>query len=205
MAIKVKITPAGVTEGPQEEGSINIKIVADQPDEPKPVTVEMVARRALNGDIMIFDHDLMDIVVSPQKNKLITFPKNLKQREVYPTQDRFYEFMAKKGVIERSSIQGGNVYSSLEAEIHESKIEGIDSVQTAIFMTSVFLEQEKPDIFARRDLKQDMLQHFADPDDENSTELGEIPQSDKKGSLDHTVRPYGYQYMYSVLRESEEK
>ena len=133
MAIKVKITPTGVTEGPQEEGSIKIKIVADPPDEPTPVTVEMVARRALNGDVMIFDHDLMDIVVSPEKKKLITFPKNLKQREVYPTQDRFYEFMAKKGIIERSSIQGGNVYSSLEAEIYESKIEGVDPIQAAIF------------------------------------------------------------------------
>ena len=205
MAIKVKITPAAADEGPQEEGSIKIKIVADPPEEPKPVTVEMVARRALNGDIMIFDHDLIDIIVSPEKKKLTTFPKNLKQREVYPTQDRFYEFMARKGVIERASVQGGNVYSSLEAEIYESKLEGVDPIQTAIFMTSVFLEQEKPDIFARRDLKQDMMQHFVDPDDEDSTELGEVPQSDKKGSLDHTVRPYGYQYMYSVLRESEEK
>jgi len=199
MPVKVKIVS---DDESQESGTVKIKIVKD---EPKPVTVELNARRSLNGDIMIFDHDLIDIVVSPNKNRIITFPKRLVEREAYPTQDRFYAFLIKKGVIELDSVQGGSIYSSLEAEIQESVLEGINSVQTALFVTSLFLEEERPDIQARQHFKRDMTLHMHDPDEENSTELGEVPHSDKKGSADPRVRPYGYQYMYSLLREREGK
>jgi hypothetical protein len=96
MAIKVKIIPTQ-TENTSPTTSVKIKIVKD---EPKPVTVEMNARRSLNGDIMIFDHDLIDIVISPKNNRITTFPKRLVEREAYPTQDRFYAFLVKKGVID---------------------------------------------------------------------------------------------------------
>lgn len=198
---KVKITST-VDEVSADSGLVRIKIVAE---EPEPVTIELVARRALNGDIMILDHDLVDIVVSPKNNKVLTFPKKLMEREVYPTQDRFYRFLRKKGVIDPSTVQAGNVFSSMEAKIYESALEGVDSIQSAIFVTSLFLEEEKPDILARQHLHHDMTTHLLDPDEEDSTELGEVPHADAKGSLDHRVRPYGYQYMYSVLRESEEE
>tara|TARA_B100001250_G_C19563986_1_gene684625 strand:- start:127 stop:726 length:600 start_codon:yes stop_codon:yes gene_type:complete len=199
MAIKLNIVP---TPGATDQNSINIKIVAE---EPEPVTIELLARRALNGDIMIFDHDLVDIVVSPKSKKVTTFPKRLVERETYPTQDKFYAFLRKKGIIDPSSIQSGNVFSSMEAKIYESALEGVDSIQSALFATSLFLEEEKPDIMARKHLQKDLAMHMLDPDEEYSTELGEVPQSDKKGSMDSRVRPYGYQYMYSILRESEEE
>ena len=57
-----------------------------------------------------------------------------------------------------------------------------------------------------REIYKDKLQNFfLDPNDEESTELGEVPHKEKKGSLDHQVRPYGYQYMYSILREMLER
>ena len=93
----------------------------------------------------------------------------------------------------------------MEAKIYESVLEGVDSIQSAIFATSLFLEEEKPDIMARKHLHHDMMTNLLDPDEENSTELGEVPHKEKKGSLDQQVRPYGYQYMYSILRESEEE
>lgn len=199
MAIKVSIVP---TPGATDPSGINIKIVSEQPEG---ASVELVARRALNGDIMIFDHDLVDIVVSPKTKKITTFPKRLVERETYPTQDKFYAFLRKKGVIDPSSIQSGNVFSSMEAQIYESVLEGVDAIQSAIFATSLFLEEEKPDILARQHLQRDLSMHMLEPDEEYSTELGEVPQSDKKGSMDARVRPYGYQYMYSILRESEEE
>ena len=202
MAVNIKITPAeGVSEA-TPSGNIKIKIMAE---EPEPVAIDLVARRALNGDIMIMDHDLVDIVISPSKKKITTFPKKLMEREIYPAQDRFYKFLRKKGVIDPSTVQGGNVFSSMEAKIYDSVLEGVDSVQSAIFATSLFLEEEKPDILARQHLDHDLMTHMLDPDEEHSTELGEVPHSDTKGSLDHRVRPYGYQYMYSILRESEEE
>jgi hypothetical protein len=203
MAIKIKIVgDSGVSEDSNASGEIKIKIVKEGPE---PVQVELNARRALNGDIMIFDHDLIDIVISPEKNKIVTFPKDLSEREVYPTQDRFMTFLRKKGIIKPESVQGGNIFSSIEAEINKSIIEGVNALESSLFVTSLFLEDEKVDIQTRDRLKKDIANYMLDPDVENSTDLGEIPQSDRKGTMDNRVRPYGYQYMYSILRESEEE
>ena len=190
-----------LVEDSDQSGDIKIKIVKEGP---KPVTIELNARRSLNGDIMIYDHDLVDIVVSPDKNKIITFPKELHEREVYPTQDRFFNFLRKKGIINPESVQGGNIFSSIEATIQESKIEGINAIQSALFVTSLFIEEEMVDIKTRKKIKSDMTNYLLDPSAEDSTDLGEVPQSDRKGTMNNKVRPYGYQYMYSILRESEE-
>ena len=48
MAIKVNIVPS---PGAADPSGVNIKIVSE---EPEGASVELVARRALNGDIMIF-------------------------------------------------------------------------------------------------------------------------------------------------------
>lgn len=141
----------------------------------------------------------------PSKEKIVVFPKELVERETYPTQDRFYRYLTKKGVIDPSSVQGGNIYASMEAKIYESTLEGIDAIQTALFVTSLFLEEERPDIMARKHMSDDLEAYLHDPSEEDSTELGEIPQSDKKGAADPRVRPYGYQYMYSLLRELRER
>ena len=201
MAVNVKIVADdATTQGSASTGGIKIKVVKDESTK-----IEMVARRALNGDIMIFEHDLIDVVISPSRNKVVAFPKEAMERETYPVQDRFFNFLVKKGIVDPSKIQGGSVFSSIEAEIYESKIKGVDSLQSALFVTSVFMEEERPDILARKHLQHDLMTFQLDPDEEHSTELGEVPQKDKKGGLDHRTRPYGYQYMYSLLRESEQK
>ena len=202
MSVNIKIVPddALSQEGLGASGAIKIKILKDEATK-----VEMLARRALNGDIMVYEHDLIDVVVSPSKKKVVVFPKDMVQRETYPVQNRFFQFLYKKGVIDQGDVQGGNVYSSLECKLHESVINGVDEVQSALFAVSLFMEEERPDILARKHLQHDLMTYHLDPDEEDSTELGEVPQSDTKGSLDHRTRPYGYQYMYSVLRESEEE
>ena len=35
---------------------------------------------------------------------------------------------------------------------------------------------------------------YTDPDDEESTELGEVPHKEKKGSIDPGYKPYGLIY-----------
>jgi len=198
MAVNVKIQNLE----DQKTGSIKIKIVSDSPE---PVEVELNARRALNGDIMIFDHDLIDVVISPNNNKITSFPKDIMKRETYPVQENFHKFLVKKGITDPGSIQSGNVYSSIESKIFESNIEGIDAIQSAIFITSLFMQNEQADILTRQDMERNFDLHLLSPDEEDSTELGEIPQSDRKGSMDSRISPYGYQYMYSILRESEDK
>lgn len=162
------------------------------------------ARKSLGGDVIISDHDLIDIVVSKSKSKVSTFPKKSVDDESYHTQTKLLESLAKKGVMERSSIRYGSVHSSLEGFITKSELDGVSSFQVTLLEVFNFLQEEEPNIKSRASYKDSLQNFFLDPSDEETTELGEVPQKEKKGSLDHQVRPYGYQYMYSILREMTE-
>jgi hypothetical protein len=68
-----------------------------------------------------------------------------------------------------------------------------------------FLQEDEVNMLSRKQFKNKLQDFFLDPAEEDSTELGEVPHDEKKGSLDHQVRPYGYQYMYSIMREITER
>ena len=162
------------------------------------------AKKTLGGDVLIFDHDLIDIVVSKDKSKISTFPKKSINEEAYHTQTKLLDTLATNGVLERSSIRFWSVHSSLEGFITKSNLDGVSSFQVALLEVFNFIQDELPNIESRASYKDKLQDFFLDPEEEQSTELGEVPHGDRKGSMDHQVRPYGYQYMYSILREITE-
>ena len=158
----------------------------------KKVQFELNMRNALNGDILIFDHKDIDIVLMVEKKKLVAFPKDLMSEVVYGAESRLMEWMRKTGIIEYDSIQGGNVYGSLEGKIHESKDR--DSIKSAIFQLSEWIKSESPASIMMKG-HDDMIQdEMLEPDQEMSTELGEVPHEEEKGS----IRRFGMfdPYMY---------
>lgn len=179
---------------------INI-VKSDQQNQGIVKTVTFEARRSVSGDLMIYDHDLIDIVVSKEGSKVTTFPKTQDKSESYVVQESLLYHLSRSGILRKSSIRSGSFYSSLEGDIFESAIDGVSSYQSALLEIYNFLQEEKPNIDARRLYTKDLQQYFLDPDKEDTTDLGEVPHKEKKGSMDHQVRPYGYQYMYSLLRE----
>jgi len=177
--VGVRITPPPV--------GVNI----NNPHEKK-VQFELNMRSALNGDILIFDHKDIDIVLMVEKKKIVAFPKDLMSEVVYGAESRLMEWMRKNGIIEYDSIQGGNVYGSLEGKIHESTER--DSIKSTIFQLSEWIQSESP---ASKMMKghDDMIQdELLEPDQEMSTELGEVPHEEEKGS----IRRFGMfdPYMY---------
>ena len=185
MAIKIKITPAEVTA------------IAE--------TVTFKASRALNGDVMILDHDIIDIVVSPENKKVTLFPKDMVSEEVYLTQDEFFKRMSKKGIVDTSTIQNGFVFSSMEGKIFDSTLEGVSALQATLFEIYNYIQDEIPNIKARKHFKKDLQSFFLNPTEEETTELGEVPHEEEQGGLDPQARPYGFQYMYSMIRESKKE
>lgn len=157
----------------------------------------------LDGNVMVLDHEDIDIVFMEDKNKCITFPKREMSDKVYEAQDRMFEFMAKKGIVSPSTVRGGNVYGSMEAEILENKLPGVETIQVFLYVINEFISGEKPFFKTASQFEDDHLDALLRPSDEESTELGDVPQSDKKGSMDSRVRPYGFQYNYSLVREGE--
>ncbi len=179
MAVKVNITP------PQPE-MVKIKItepIKVRINDPNKHIVEfqLMMRRAINGDLMIFDHSDIDIVVMPEKKKIVAFAKDLMSESVYGAESRLLDHLRKKGVIAFDSIQGGNVYGSLEAKIHESN--EIDPIKATLYEVSQWIEEERP-YFKSAEAFDDMMdEYFTDPDEDESTELGEVPHEEQKGSI----------------------
>ena len=162
--ISVKITPP----------PIGVKIK-------KKIQFELNMRKALNGDIMIFDHADIDIVLMVEKKKLVAFPKELMSEVVYGAETRLMEWMRKSGIIEYDSIQGGNVYGSLEGKIHES--EERDSIKSTIYQLSEWMQSESPSSKMKKGHDDMVRDAQLEPDAEMSTELGEVPHEEEKGSI----------------------
>ena len=176
--------------------AINAKIEFDP-------RIKLQARRTLDGNIIVLDHEDIDIVFIPEKNKCITFPKENLSDKVYAAQDRMFNFMARKGIVSHDSIKGGNVFGSMEAEVLESKVPGVDADQVFLYVLHEYINQEKPYFKSSSQYDDERLDRLLTPDDDNSTELGDVPQAAQKGSMDSKVRPYGFQYNYSLIREDE--
>ena len=79
------------------------------------VRLELDVRKSMNGDLMIFDHGDIDIVLSTAKNKITAFPKETMNDLVYGAQNRLFAHLRKKGLVIPESIQAGSFYGSFEA------------------------------------------------------------------------------------------
>ena len=166
--------------------------------------IELKARRTLDGNILVLDHEDIDIVLMLEKGKCITFPKENMSDKVYSAQDRMFRFLSKKGLVSQSTVRGGNVFGALEAEMVESKIPGINRDQAFLFGIYEYILGEKPYFKTSDEYDDERLDAMLRPAPEDSTELGDVPQSDRKGSHDISVRPYGFMYNYSLVREGNE-
>jgi hypothetical protein len=192
--------------------SVNINIKSDEekvetPPEPQGVKIEIVqkdeidfklmTRSAINGDIMILDHKDIDIVLQQKDGKILTFAKETISDFTYGAEARLMEYMRSKGILEYDSIQGGNIYGSLEGQLMTS--EDVEVNKVALKVISEWMTTEESYLkgtTAYDDMSDDQL---ISPDGEYSTELGEVPHAEKKGSIDNQnlFAPYLYgRYTY---------
>ena len=160
---------------------IKIKIGGPQ------ATLEMHARKALDGSLFIMDHQKIDIAVMPKEMKILTIPKTTSTEDVYDFQNRLLELLADRGIVDRTSIQGGNIFRSLEGLAYES--EEVNPLQAAVYVIAEFLEKEAQHERVADAYEKELEDMFTHPSDRDSTEYGEVPQYAEKG----TMRP-GYYY-----------
>lgn len=168
-------------------------------------TIKLRARRTLDGNVMIFDHEDIDVVLSLTAKKCIAFPKERMNDKAYEAQDRMFSYLTKRGVVDGSSVRGGNIHGSFEAKILDSSIPGVDNIQACLYVLSEYLNQEKPFFKTSSEFDSERLDHLLDPKDEDSTDLGDVPHDAQKGSLHPGIRPYGFMYNYSLVREHKKE
>ena len=166
----------------------------------KLVKLEMDIRKSLSGDLMIFDHGDIDIVLSVPNNKVVVFPKEVISDYVYGAQNRLFAFLRKRGVIIPESIQAGAFYGSFEATMKKPKNEDVSAAKMALINISNFITEERPYFESTEAIVSMADDDYIEPDKEDSTELGEVPQAVKQGSIRKGfVRdPYAMNYLYTL-------
>ena len=210
MSVKVKIANEEAAVEEEANGSVKIKIKQiDQPDEPSEPTIkieiidkeriefELQAKSAVNGDLMIFAHRDIDIVLNQSGRKVTAFAKEMNSDFVYGAESRLFEFLRKKGVLEFDSIQGGNIYGSMEGRLMDAKEHDVNKI--TLLAIHEWMKDEEPYIKRLKGHDEDVKDHMVDPDGEYSTELGEVPHEDQKGSIRqrNLFAPYLYgRYTY---------
>ena len=95
--------------------------------------------------------------------------------------------LADRGVLDRASIQGGHIFRSLEGELYES--DEINPLQAATYVIAEFIENESRHEKIADEYEKELEDMYTHPDQQDSTEYGEVPQYAQKGSM----RP-GYYY-----------
>ena len=187
--IKVKIVKSDSEEVP-EDGGVKIEVV-----EKDRIEAKLKLRSAINGDLMILDHKDIDIVIKQGDKKIVAFAKETLSDLVYGAEARLLEYLRRNGLIEIDSIQGGNIYGSLEGKLQEGK----KTVEVTLMKISEWMESEEPMMDGRTGYDDMQDDHLLSPDGEFSTELGEVPHEEEKGSIrQHNLfAPYMYgRYTY---------
>lgn len=170
-------------------------------EKPKPKTkVDLEIRKSVDGNLMIFDHEDIDIVLLNEKNKVLTYAKEIMDDKVYNSQDRLMKYLTKKGIIDPSTIRAGNIYSSIEAKLLTPKND-MNHIDFALLNIGRWMEEERPYFMYMKAVEKQEVEQLTNPDDEDSTELGEIPHAKRKGVLNPDVYPLGASKPYLAERK----
>ena len=180
--------------------AIKITVGSKQPPEPpKPdpiAEVELQIRRTANGDYFISDHADIDIIVMKSKNKVLAIAKDIMSEMVYGAEDRLFSFLIKKGLVSTDSVQGGSVYGSMEGQLLPS--DELNVINMTILNIAKYIDEERPYFEFVEKFDEMETEYFTEPDEEESTELGEVPQEVEKGTIrpGYTYGPYWQSYTY---------
>jgi len=160
---------------------MTIKVTLENPIDAR---IKLQTRRTLDGNILILDHPDIDIVLSPKNKKVLALSKKQYGDHIYATQSRLFDHLMRHGVVDPSSVHGGNVYGSLEGIILEStESNKADSIQMTLYSVVNFLLTEKPHYDAVKKYEMDFDKELLEPEDEDTTDLGEIPHKKRQGTM----------------------
>ena len=208
--MKIGLTDLEMNVNVSDTDNINVNtqqpgIRVNIPDKPIKVDIKspvisefrLNARATLNGDIMIFDHNDIDIMVLSEQKKVIAFAKDLMSEIVYGTEARLFDHLKRKGIVAYDSIQGGNVYGSLEGKLLQSK--KFDVVKLTLKNISEWIQSEKPYMNNMKEFEEMESDWLVDPGGEHSTEFDARRHAEEKGAIrQHNLfAPYLYgKYSY---------
>ena len=164
--------------------------------EPQKFSFKLDVRKTLSGDFIIRDHPDIDIVVVVERKKIVAFPKEGLNDEVYLTQDKLFDFLSKRGVISPQSVEGGSLHGSIEAEIIEHPT--LNVINIALMTVAKFIEEEKPYFEYIEKFEKEQEERLTSPSEAESSEFDPSRHGVTKGTLQpiYIRSPYGMSFTY---------
>lgn len=159
--------------------------------------IKLSVRKTLDGNLLVQDHHSINIVIVPDKGKIISFPKAEYSQDCYADQSDLFDFLKLNGVIKIDSINGGNIFGSLQAEYSTDKRGDEEPVEVVMLNIHNFLSNAKHNHAIHKKYIDDLENQLINPDADNSTELGEVPQDEFKGSIPKTGYSVKSVYRYN--------
>jgi hypothetical protein len=162
---------------------MTIKIKVGRQAEKQKITKKVPVKKTIDGNLMFLTHPHINVSVNTKKKTVLTFAKNGNYTdEAYAAMKRLLNYLAESGLVPFESIQGGNIYASLQATLLEPKEER-SLLQLVTFHIGEFLDKEELEVYDEY-YQDEYEEYLLDPSLEDSTELGEVPQEEDKGVLD---------------------
>lgn len=158
---------------------------------PARVILPINIKKTLDGNILIKDHPLIDIMVLPAANKVITMAKDNKSRDTYSAQKDLFELLRSFGLITPDSIQGGSTYGSLEAIYPQSdKVDSLSAVLVGIYK---LLQQHQQYSKIQTDYEEEFESYLTDPEEGEYTDYETAMSTHRvrKGSIDPKQKAFG--------------
>ena len=155
------------------------------------------AKKTIDGNIIIFDHPDMDILILPATSKLVSLPKEELDDELHDGQKRLFKFLVRKGIIDFNTVQSGNLFMSMEGTIPDVQDEG-DKIQYCLYVLSKFIEQELPFYKDQEKYEAEMEADLLDPEADEHTEFDSRRHGETKGSMPPRMTSYGIHSIYRL-------
>lgn len=170
-----------------------LKIKLTVPEDDK-IVIPLKVRKNLNGTIFLCDHPFIDIVVDPNKRKIITFTKTDKKKDTYSIQKNLFDFLINVGLLAQDTIKGGSVHGSLESTYPDNnEVDALASIMIGLYK---FIAEDKKATITSQEYENDIENMYTSPDDDETTSFEKAAKThrDRKGSIDPNAKPYGLVY-----------
>jgi len=174
--------------------ALNLKITIDNRVIEK---ILLNARKTIDGNIIVRDHPEIDILIIAKSNKVVALPKEQMDDEVYEAQNRLFKHLLQRGVIDYSTVQSGNLFMSMEAQIPEA--DSGDKIQFALYAISLFVDEEQPFYDNMKEFEKEMEDQLLAPESDEYTKFDpEEHHSETKGSLPPRFARWGISNIYRI-------
>ena len=179
---------------------MTIKIRLTKIEKPVQAEIALKISKTLDGNLIIDDHESIDIVVNPNEGKVITLPKPYAESDVYDYQRDLMYYLFKGGVTEAAMPQAGLAFGMIETPYKVDSTTEVNSLQSVLYLISEYIRETSGDEDVAKEYDKNIEDRFTDPDDSETTALGEIspyednPEAYQIGDPTYSFAGYGYYY-----------